>query len=585
MSPNRASHPVQIPLLIGITGHRDLLYEETAPLRAAVRSFLTRLQRRFPNVPLCLASSLSAGADQLVTEEALGLGIECIAVLPLPLDAYRKDFENPDELRLFEALLGRCRQRVVCPLPEGVRLEEAAVSGPARTAQYGLAGEIIAGASFILLALWDGRVAANAAGTAHTVAFRFARRAWLGSASDPAHQDLVPNLQPDLVYHIVASRRTSGPATGLTPLQEGYRCGPDGPLEAHLPESAVLVAERTAELNRDLLRHAASISRDTSTDDLTADLAAIPASVVDTARLFDAVDWLAGRMRRNVMRTLYATSALMVLMGVFFLAYNHGDDCSFCHYTILGFLAAFIALFGINILANASHWHRRYLEWRALAEGLRVELFWAVAGVITADGTPAVHRALLKQADPGLEWIPNAIRAVSLRLAELRPNGIVGGVDFAMRQWVGVVSETGSRSQQLHYYWHASRSKAALASFAERLAGVSVVIGFVVAFVLAGEELLGRRALHHDLLFCIGFFSLLGGVVEALVQKTAQRELQRQYEYMYAVFLAAHERLMAARTEGDRRAILSLLGRAALAEHAQWLLVHRDRPIDRSRMQ
>lgn len=584
MSPNQASKPVQIPLLIGVTGHRDLLYQETAPLRVAARNFLVQLQGRFPNAPLCLASSLSAGADLLVTEEALGLGIDCIAVLPLPLDAYREDFENPDELRHFEAVLDRCRQRLVCPLKEGVRPEDAAIAGPARTAQYALAGEIIAGASFILLALWDGRGAVNAAGTAHTVEFRLARRAWLEDASDPDQQDLLPNLQPDLVYHIVASRGGGPPVPGLAPLQEGYRCGPDAPLQAHLPASAVLVAERTAELNRDLRRHAVSISRDVSADELTADLAAIPASVVDATHLFNAIDWLAGRMRRNVMRTLYATSVLMVIMGVFFLAYSHGVECSFCHYAILGFLAAFVALLGINVLANARHWHRRYLESRALAEGLRVELFWAVAGVAT-NGTPAVHRALLKQADPGLEWIPNTIRAVSLMLADLRPTGIVGGLDFAMRQWVGVNSETGSRSQQLYYYWHASRTKAAFASFAERLARGSVVIGFLVAIVLAVEELLEERVLHRDLLFCIGFFSLLGGVVEALVQKTAQRELQRQYEYMYAVFLAAHERLMGARTDGERRSILSLLGRAALAEHAQWLLLHRDRPIDRSRMQ
>jgi hypothetical protein len=74
-------------------------------------------------------------------------------------------------------------------------------------------------------------------------------------------------------------------------------------------------------------------------------------------------------------------------------------------------------------------------------------------------------------------------------------------------------------------------------------------------------------------------------VIEALVQKTADRELERQYGYMYDVFLAAHDRLIAAHSDEERRTVLALLGHAALAEHAEWLFVHRDRPIDRSRMQ
>jgi hypothetical protein len=43
--------------------------------------------------------------------------------------------------------------------------------------------------------------------------------------------------------------------------------------------------------------------------------------------------------------------------------------------------------------------------------------------------------------------------------------------------------------------------------------------------------------------------------------------------------------LVAAQSDDERRLILALLGRAALAEHAAWLLIHRDRPVDRSRLQ
>jgi hypothetical protein len=575
----------QIPLLIGVSGHRDLVPEQVAPLRTAVRRFLQGLQQRFPQAPLRVVSSLAEGADLLVVEEALALNIECIAVLPLPLELFRADFADASELGRFEQALERCRQQIVCPMRGTAGVADLANAGPARAGQYALASELIASHAFIMIALWDGRPAENPGGTAYTVRFRLERRAWLDSGVKAAHQELLPNLPPDLIYHIVAGRRSSPPAEGLIALQEGYRHRTEGPLEADLPATSRLIAQHTAEINRDFKRYAAQIAKRDRAEALTSELAAPPSSIVETARIFGAIDWMAGRMRRNVMRTLRATSALMVLMGVFFLLYHHAEGRGLALYSIFGFVASFLVLLAVNFLANSRDWHRRYLEFRALAEALRVELFWAIAGVGARDGTAAAHRALLKQADPGLEWIPNAIRAASLILNEVRHAGIPGGIDFAMRNWVGTTREGGSRSQQLHYYWQAGRRKAAFASFAEHVAGGSVIVGFLVACILAGEELLGRGLFKSELLFSMGFFSLVGGVIEALVQKTADRELQRQYAYMYEVFQAARDRLMGARSDDDRRTVLALLGRAALAEHAAWLLIHRDRPIDRSRIQ
>jgi hypothetical protein len=583
MSTVSAETTPQIPLLIGVSGHRDLIPEQVAPLRGVVHRFLQGLQQRFTDVPLRVVSSLAEGADLLVVEEALDLNIECIAVLPLPIDLLRADFTDAAQLARFEQALERCRQRIVCPLRASIA--DLANPGRSRAGQYALAGEMIASHAFIMIAIWDGRPAEHPGGTASTVQFRLERRAWMDGTRKLAHQELLPNLPPDLIYHIVAGRRNSPPADGLVALQEGYRHRADGPLEADLPTISVIVAQHTAELNRDLRRFAQHIDKRNRAMALTADLAAPPASIVETTWIFGAIDWLAERMRSNVMRTLYMTSVLMVMMGAFYLLYHHAEGRGLIRYSILGFIASFLLLLGVNVFASSRNWHGRYLEFRALAEALRVELFWAVAGVGAHDGTAAAHRTLLKQADPGLEWLPNTIRAASLVLNEVRHGGIPGGIDFAVRNWVGSARENGSRSQQLRYYWVAGRKKAAVASFAEHIAGASVIVGFVVACVLAGEELLGRYFSRSELLFCMGFFSLVGGVIEALVQKTADRELQRQYAYMYEVFQAARDRLMLARSDEDRRTILALLGRAALAEHAAWLLIHRDRPIDRSRMQ
>jgi hypothetical protein len=576
---------VRIPLLIGVTGHRDLLAEEIPQLRETVRNYLESLRSQHPDVPLRVVTPLSAGADLLVAEEALGLGLQCVAVLPLPKEQYLQDFEDPAELKRFENALSRCYQSFVCPQHGSTAQDAAAPTEIDRTTRYALAGELVASLSFVLIALWDGRPGERRAGTARTVEYRLARRAWTDDTANPAYQDLLPNLPPDLVYHIVVSRRSGLPADGLAPLQQGYHTRPGSPLETRLPPGATLVAERIAEINRRLLRHSEAIANDRSSAALLADLAQVPRGVSEAAQMFRAVDWLAQRMRRNLLRSLYTTSALMVIMGAMFLGYGFRTIHAEARYLIVAFLVTFLILLGLNFTASRLGWHRRHLEFRALAEGLRVDLFWAIAGVTAHGGATAEHRALLKQADPGLDWILSALRAASLSLAECHDHGIPGGVDFVAQHWIGSIGRSDNQSEQLQYYWHAARSKARRALFAERTAGGFVAVGFLLAGILAIAVLLGRSVNSEYLAFVIGISSLIGGVIEALVEKTAERELQRQYQYMHDVFLAAHDRILKAESDQHRRTVLVLLGRAALAENAAWLLVHRDRPVYRSRLQ
>src|SRR5262249_58987100 len=95
-------------------------------------------------------------------------------------------------------------------------------------------------------------------------------------------------------------------------------------------------------------------------------------------RVFGAADWLAIHFQRRVllsMRTLYTLAALM---GIAFTAYDNlpaQDDLIF----------VFLLLFAIGavivVIANRRSWHRRYLDYRALAEGLRVQAYWRRAGL------------------------------------------------------------------------------------------------------------------------------------------------------------------------------------------------------------
>jgi len=91
-------------------------------------------------------------------------------------------------------------------------------------------------------------------------------------------------------------------------------------------------------------------------------------------------------------------------------------------------------------------------------------------------------------------------------------------------------------------------------------------------------------ALRNALILALGIVLLLAGVRQAYAHRTAESELMKQYEFMYRVFRSARRRLELAQDDADRRRILLLLGDAALDEHAEWIIMHRERPLDQTRI-
>ena len=94
----------RLPIIVGVTGHRDPRPEDAEALRAAIGAIFHRFNNDYPATPLLALTPLAAGSDRLFAREAIARNIPFRVPLPLPLDVYRKDF-NPQELADFENLL------------------------------------------------------------------------------------------------------------------------------------------------------------------------------------------------------------------------------------------------------------------------------------------------------------------------------------------------------------------------------------------------------------------------------------------------------------------------------------------------
>jgi len=563
-----------VPLVVAVTGHRDLLPAEIPQIRERVQDFLRELQHRYAYRSVGVMSALAEGADQLVAEEALALGIPLTVTMPMPKTLYLQDFVTPEARERFERLCAQAVDVFELPITPGNSVESISGPGPNRSRQYAQVGVFMCAHCHVLLALWDGKDSDQLGGTSQVVRFH--------------HDDVMPGFTPrgaagrlvladdesDLVYHIVCSRDRPGgaPAADLAALEASWFTSDDRqPRVAELPARHRLVFDRTNEFSGDIRLY---------TDDIAAgkyplltpeQAATMPKGLRDIDQLFCAADWLAIHFQKRVQRTLLATHVCVFLTGFAYLSYtDFRSDRKF----ILLVLAAMALAMLINFLAQRGAWQRKYLDNRTLAEGLRVQFYWAAAGVTSGIVSKFAHDNFLQMQDPELGWIRNVMRVAGTE-CDVAPDHSSEGLEFAVREWIG-----DPASGQLGYFERGSSKRLRHQVLTQRMGRVGL---WVTAAALAVLLFVGAgipSGVRQPLVYLVGCVLLLVGVRQAYAKATAEAELLKQYEFMHRIFHNARRRIDDTDSEEEQRRVLKILGDAALEEHSEWLLLHRERSID-----
>lgn len=550
-------------LVIGITGHRDLRAEELPQLGERVRAFFAALRVAYPDLPLTLLSPLAAGADQLVTAEALAAGVDVVAVLPVPAAMYREDFRAPDEREVFDRQLARSRV-LELPILRSSDKEAVARGGRERDLQYAQAGIFASSHCHILLALWDGEESGLLGGTAQVVAFHL--HGSMPEAID-RRRSAVVTLGVDeetLVHHIPAGRTSGAPASG----PPGWLTSGEA-VQRHpsIPPAFDQIFRRHAEFIADRERYRQPIEQAIQAD----------ASTCPIRRLFTGTDWLATTYRRRVTRALRATYLVAALMGFAFIAYADINAQDLMLYVFLALFAAGVAL---TAVARRREWHRKYIDYRALAEGLRVQSYWRRAGIADSSRTAFAHDNFLQKQDVELGWIRNVMRGASVAgmLAPLDPDRDTAAQVIA--EWIGAPDGAG----QIDYYTRTATRREAQHRRSQLLAFACLWLGIGLSVLLALLARLLDSQVQNLMVAAMGMLSVTAAVHEAYAYKKADKELIKQYRFMARIFGATQRRLARCQGIDEQRQILRTLGEAALAEHAEWTLMHRERPLEHSRL-
>ncbi|QWT21065.1 hypothetical protein KPL74_03400 [Bacillus sp. NP157] len=560
-----------IPLVVGVTSHRDIAASDSEVVRERVRTFFATLRDTFPNLPLLVLSALAEGGDQLVAEEALAIGARLVAPLPLPPDLYIDDFDDAGVRATFESLSKRSEVVLLPRLMEAPR-HVVGLPGAGRDRQYAKAGVYIASHCHVLLALWDGKEANGVGGTAQIVHYHLTG-ALPGPSLRHAHaRHILGGGDESLLYHVVCPRAGEPVADGLQAGEAGWRSVEDMAFRADLPDDFRLMFERMAEFNVDVQRHAAEIA------DAPRSLHGSPCGATATIEaVFHAADWLAVHFRKRVVLALRGTYTVAALMGIAFTFYAHlpGNNSLIYFFLLLFATGGFVAM-----LAGRRGWHRKYLDYRALAEGLRIQSCWRRAGIATSADHEFAHDNFLQKQNIELGWIRNVMRAASLYPSTHPEEPDETSLREVIAEWVG---ESG-RSGQLHYYESKTAERTGLHHLTETIGRISLWGGIAISAFLAVFALRLEEGTKVTLVTVMAVLSIVAAVREAYAYRKADRELIRQYCFMQHIFTRARTALDRTHDPAQQRAILLALGDAALTEHAEWTLMQRERQVEHSKL-
>ncbi|MEQ8205230.1 MAG: hypothetical protein RIA65_03570, partial [Woeseia sp.] len=218
------------------------------------------------------------------------------------------------------------------------------------------------------------------------------------------------------------------------------------------------------------------------------------------------------------------------------------------------------------------------LDYRALAEGLRVQFYWAAAGVVNESESKFSHDNFLQAQDPELGWIRNVMRVAGTR-CDVRPFREPAGLAFVLTEWIG-----DTEHGQLAYFARKTAHRIKHNRLTESLGLISLLasVAVVAALLMVGSAI--AKVWLDPLMAFMGSLLLVYGIRKGYAYALAEKELIKQYEFMLRIFSNARRRLDNTDNPDEQRLILRALGGSALDEHSEWILMHRDRSIEQGEL-
>jgi hypothetical protein len=538
-----------LPIVFGITGHRDIPPADVPTLAGAVRAIFDGFRRRYPSTALRLLTPLAVGADRIVARVAIDAGIPIYVPMPLDEAEYRKDFDATESAE-FDDLLSHAKAHYPIGF-DGDNDAQNVVDRARRARQYALVGRYVAYNAHVLIALWDGSISGPVGGTANIVDYRL----YGGPAPNGESQSLLDAPQTGAVYHVLTAR-TGDDASVLD-----------------APVGSLVVKTRLGDVDADHDPFAPLYERIERFNKDAANLA--PA---DRGRLRHVAEQLATRYQRFYLLALNVISIATPLAAIA-LALAHTEVAEFP--LALFYVGIASVAYGCYRISDAYGWKDRSIDYRALEMALLVQHVWQTIGL-----RHQVANYYLRMQRSELEWIRDAARTNEIFHEPIRTDperGVVVARDFISSQRA-FFAKAGERDRKRCQRLEVITSCAIAVGALFTATYIAISLAKFFGWAPSGFEALldgGETCIRG-----IVIATIVAAVSHEYSNRRAFHAQSRRYESAFAIYDRARE--IVEETDGRpleerlliTRDVVFEVGKEALAESANWLMMQRELPVE-----
>lgn len=541
----------RIPVTVGVVGHLDVITSEEHKLQ--IENLFRDLAARYPSSPVYLFSSIAEGADRYVANIFLDLKrnneefkerFELIVPMPFEIEEYKNDFSDASDME-FQELLKQAKRS----FPVGYESIEID-----RPQQYLKTGKLVADSSLILIALWDGE-AGKKGGTADIVKHKIT-----GDDDTVAES----TFDYDGTVFILPSKRAKSSYKVSGDIRNKDALSLDHILKDPVLKDAL---EKIEEINSDSMSIKKSeIEKSKSYLFSAPDKLSI--SQKSILNWYSVMDLLSQQFRK---RDIFITICLFVLGILLILALEIYSNILLKRW-VLGIAMFFIiAATLVYFYSRSTKNHKKYLYNRTLAEALRIQFYWNLAGINknVSDYILRIHRK-------EFTWVKHILSAVygitynfgsisDKTINDLTVNWVKNQADF-FESAIGIM-----RKQINFYHWISNMS-------------------FAVAFVLLGSILILGEFYETNhylnwLLIIIGTFLGIFALIKAYIQMKGYEPLVNQYELMQVIYEKAELKIAEvnnlqmdiAEKQSYLKELFFVIGKEALIENGNWYLIFKEK--------
>jgi hypothetical protein len=235
-----------------------------------------------------------------------------------------------------------------------------------------------------------------------------------------------------------------------------------------------------------------------------------------------------------------------------------------------------ILSYTLYFVAKKKDWENKYLDYRALAEGLRVQFFWKVSGIEESCRDHYMH---LQKTE--MEWITVAIEkycSTSERVGTLTGQlGLGESLQLVLKNWI--------KNQYLFFSGQATlnfRKQKLYGRLITALFFASPLMSLVL--IVPGLFLFNTSNLNsHWIIVTVIATLLVAALLTGYSEKMVFSALAKRYDGMKGLFgknIKDLEIFLRVKDYEKARNLIKKLGREALLENGNWLLMHRERPLE-----